>query len=380
MRLLVIVSGDYGELGGAMYFLNGLSLASRPVLLLPAALKQPDLATAALDIRTYATLADIREVVKQFDPHTVMLFSGYLLTIGSRFSMFKALALFCMLHRRRVVILTSDPFLGMARGPTSLKFDEILRSCWHRNPIATWLLARILALRIFLMHRQLRRALHIYPAPIDRGHLGPAHRMMCYFNAAVPASAGPDADAGHMRPTWLFVLSRVDYDIQFQHYGAAFLDRLSSRLQDAARLGRRAVVIGPESLTVALRVRLNNEPDIELRSESAYSDYMRLIMGSEYTFFWNYFSFSVIRRVIAARPVFFFDEGHMVNILPALARIGVDSFYGGWKPPLLALGDVLEEERLTALAEDIRENFRRIRSRLESCPSPQALLDSVRRP
>jgi hypothetical protein len=35
LRLLVIVSGDYGELGGAMYFLHGLGLAVPPTVLIP---------------------------------------------------------------------------------------------------------------------------------------------------------------------------------------------------------------------------------------------------------------------------------------------------------------------------------------------------------
>lgn len=54
MRLLAIVSGDYGELGVAMYFLQGLRLPESQVLLLPASLRYTQVALPGVDVRAYS--------------------------------------------------------------------------------------------------------------------------------------------------------------------------------------------------------------------------------------------------------------------------------------------------------------------------------------
>ncbi|HEX5628496.1 MAG TPA: hypothetical protein VFX72_02920, partial [Usitatibacteraceae bacterium] len=93
MRLLVIVSGHFGELSLARYFLGGLGMERVPVMMVPAALGQPPGLEPGVDIRTYADLDDIDRAVQECAPDVVILFSGYLLTIGRRFSLFKAFAL-----------------------------------------------------------------------------------------------------------------------------------------------------------------------------------------------------------------------------------------------------------------------------------------------
>jgi hypothetical protein len=84
-----------------------------------------------------------------------------------------------------------------------------------------------------------------------------------------------------------------------------------------------------------------------------------------------------MHRVLSARPVFFFAEGHMVNILPALREAGVRLFYQDWRPPLLALEQPLEAEQLAAGAQLARQEFRRLTEGLRHCHSPAAILRSV---
>lgn len=373
MNVLVIVSSDYGELGSAMYFLDRIPLKPMPVLMLPADMRPPDTVNPMLDIRSYRTLADIRNAIDEIDPDIVLLFSGYLLNIGPRFSLFNAMRLFRLLRRRGVRLATSDPFIGLIRSPASLDFSFVLDVCDRRvrRPLA-WLLARFLSLRVYLMYLQLRDIWHIYPAPMKAGQFRKGHRRLSYFNA-------PDREAAvtETRAVWLFVLSRLDCEIQMRKHGEAFAACLSARLIEARQQGRQVVLIATRELLDRLRRQGLNLSNIELRTDEPYSEYMRVLTGAEYAFFWNYYSFSIIHRVIAGRPVFFFGEGHMVSILPDLAEAGIRNFYCGWKPPLLSMSEPLDERRLEQLSGIVRARFLDITARMKEGLLPIDLLGRV---
>lgn len=382
MKLLVIISRDYGELGGAMYFLNGIALDAPVMLMLPQGMREPDLPGGSFALRRYDALNDIVQAVEQYSPDTVMLFSGYLLTIGRRFSLFNALRLFRFLRRKGISLLTSDPFIGLIRSPRSLAFSTVLDCHLHTRPalhrLAVWLMAHVLALRIYLMHKQLRRVWHIYPSPMDAAQFLPGHRWLSYFNGhqGDAVSMAPEEDPA---PAWIFVLSRVDCEIQTQRHGQSFIVQLAGRLHDCVQAGRRAVLIGTPELVEVLRPKVLGEARIELRVEDSYASYMHSLMRAEYAFFWNYYSFSIIQRVIATRPVFFFDAGHMVTILPALAEAGIQTFYAGWRPPLLPMAASITTASLAAAALETRHQFQRISGRLAQGLSPQDLLQEARR-
>lgn len=368
IRLLVIVSGDYGELGGAMYFLRGLGLAQPPTVLLPQSLGHAVASSDQMQVHAYASLADIQGHLAAVQPQAVMLFSGYLLAIGRRFSLLNALSLLRTLRRLGIPVLTSDPFIGLIDGPAALDFSYVLGSgglglgrklrSWH------------LALRLALLQRQLRDCWHIYPSPVERLHEGSDRgRALAYANAPHRAQPSPGA-----RPSWVFVLSQIDWQMQVRAGGPAFLEALSARLHEAAAMGRRAVLIAPADLLEALRGQAASQPGIELVYNEGYAGFMQRLMEAEHAFFWNYYSFSVIHRVLAQLPVMFFDEGHMVHILPALHDGGVRLFYDGWRPPLLALADPLQAQDVEQRAEEARRQFARIAQGLRRCPPPLDVL------
>jgi hypothetical protein len=140
------------------------------------------------------------------------------------------------------------------------------------------------------------------------------------------------------------------------------------------------MLIGPAQLVRTVRARLADQPAVTAYSDTVYGVFMQHLMGAEYVFFWNYYSFSVIHRVLANRPAFFFHEGHMVHIMPALKQAGVRLFYNDWKPPMLSIDKPLEEEALAALALEITQQFRFIAGELRRCPSPLDLLQLVAAP
>lgn len=370
MRVMAIVSADYGELGGALYFLQGLALREAPVLLIPPALRGALAAHPGVTVGGYATLADIRARIAAFRPDAVVLCSGYLLTIGKRLSFFKASLLLRWLRRRGIAVLTSDPFLGLLDSPAVLDFTQVLGP--QGGPLMRRLKSRLVSWRLYLLRRQLRGCLHIYPAPIQRLH-GPQAGMGAFFNAAVCEPDLPPLPPAAPR-RWIFVLSSIDYQLQLGLAGPDFVAQLAARLREARALADRVELVGPAPLIEAMRRELGDEPGFELEAKAAYADFMGRLMRAEYAFFWNLYSFSLIHRVLALRPVLFFDEGHMVRILPALHEAGVRLFYDGWRPPMLDLAEPLDARALARGAQQALTQFRRIAQGLQQGEAPLSLL------
>ena len=372
MRLVVIVSGDYGELGAAMYFLQGLRSPESPVLMLPTSLAHTKPAMDGLTVRAYAGLAELRRAMAEANPDTVVLTSGYLLPINSGLSLLDSVRLLRSLGARHLTVLTSDPFVGLLRS-RALDLKDLHARVRNRRSafVASWRFA----LSLFLVRHMLRRAWHIYPMPIDDLRSEREVRRLSYYSAAAQHGFDAGPAGGQARPTWLFVLSKTDFGLQLGTQGdEEFVERMVGRLRDSVELGRDATLIGPAELVEAVLARLGAQPGVTARSDIPYAEYMSLLMQAEYVFFWNYFSFSVIHRVLAELPVFFFHEGHMVHILPALWKEGVRVVYDGWRPPLLPMDKGLDERDLSLRAGEATREFRRVGDGLRRCPSPEEIL------
>ncbi len=199
-------------------------------------------------------------------------------------------------------------------------------------------------------------------------------RRLSYFSAAPRRSDAATQPEAALRPTWLFVLSKIDSSLQARAQGERFVDHVADRLRDTVRLNRHAMLIGPEDLVSAVRARLGDAPGITLHSNLPYDQYMRSLMAAEYSFFWNYFSFSILHRVLDNRPAFFFHAGHMAHTLPALGNEGVRVIYDGWRPPLLPVDSAFDEQDLARRAAEVVREFGRIGEGVRRCPSPVEVL------
>ena len=366
LRVLVVVSNDYGELGSAMYFLRGLAAEASAVILLPQSLRHA--LPGRPDVHCYASLADIRSHMDAERLDAVLLFSGYLLTVGRSRSLLASLRLLRLARARGLPVLTSDPFIGLIAGPASLDFASVIErgSAWARR-LAGWRLGA----RMTIMRWALRRAWHLYPAPLD-GLPPSAHAARALAYASAPS--GPVAGAPGAR--WIFVLSEIDYRMQLGHDAASFVPALAARLQEAIAFGKHPVVVAPRSLLDEVARHLPQEAFTPVH-QADYAAFMEALLEAEYAFFWNYYSFSIIHRVLHERPVMFFAEGHMVRIVPALSDAGVRLFYAGWRPPLLRVGDPFDRSELAARAREAAIQFARIRSGIGACETPMAVLSRV---
>ena len=372
-----MVSADFGDLGNALYFLNGLALSTPPLVLVPHTL--PLAAdVSGITPRHYVCLGDVTGPLEDFAPDRVLLVSGYLLTIGPRLSVVNCWRLLRRLRRKGVPVATTDPFLGLARRPLAIDFAPALPTPEGGiRGVRAHLYPRYLALRLYLFHLMLRGRPHFYPAPLGAEPGRADTPVACYYNPIPPAA--PPAE-WRSQGSWLFVLAQADYQLQRRRYGERFEELLARRLAEAADAGRAVQVIAPDGLRERLQARLREHRDITVRGRADYAEYISLLMSADCAFFWNWLSFSIIHRVIQGLPVLFFDRGHMMRILPREGATALETFYLGWRPPLLDMGHPLSTDRISELCEETVARFRRITRHMERCRKPRQLLEGLTPP
>ena len=381
LRLLVVVSGDFGELGAALNFLQGLATSMPPawsaLVLLPTPLGHAMPIDCTQPWRVYGTLADIQRSLVEYRPNTVLLATGYLLTVDTGLTALDVLRLLQRLRRLGVTLLTTDPFLGVRPWPTLPQVGD-LRQPAGRLAFALSCYLIGLCSRVWAMRLALRKAWQVYPAPTARLPTLAGQRRLSYCSDhAAAAGTAPGAVLGD-RPIWLFVLSRVDYALLVQAHGPDHLKALHPRLAECLALGRHAVVVGPAELVADIESHFSDRDQLSVFSNLSHSRYLGWLMVAEYAFFWNLLSFSLIHRVLAGRPVFFFDPGHFATLFPAVAQAGQRLFYGGWRPPLRRLDQPFDLQQLAHAAAATTQAFTNIGEGLRSGMTPAELLRIAR--
>ena len=377
LRLLVLVSGDFGELGAALNFLQGLAPSMPPawsgLVLLPTPLGHAMPIDCTQPWQVYGTLADIQRSLAEYRPNTVLLATGYLLTVDTGLTALDVMRLLQRLRRLGVTLLTTDPFLGVRPWPTLPPVGD-LRQPAGRVAFALSVYLIGLCSRVWAMRLALRKAWHVYPAPTARLPTLAGRRRLSYCSDhAAAAGTAPGAVPGD-RPIWLFVLSRVDYALLDQTHGPDYLKALHERLAECLAMGRHAVVVGPADLVADIESHLSDRDQLSVFSDLLHSRYLGWLMAAEYAFFWNFLSFSLIHRVLAGRPVFFFDPGHFAALFPAVAEAGQRLFYGGWRPPLQRLDQSFDLQQLADAAAATSQAFKGISEGLRSGMTPAELL------
>lgn len=368
-RVLLIVSSDYGELGAALHFLSGLSLAEPALLLIPPKLLHTVQGLPGLRVQVQQGAADIHSAIDGFRPDTVLLASGYLVALDAKVSI---PALFWLLRRLRrlgAVTLTTDPYLGVRPEPMR-QLRTNLRQRKHRD-------ALLGALALWPITRLLADVWHVYPAPLSRLPRLAENPRCRGFRGQATAADRPPLAAGSETPQWVFVLSALEYRLLAHGHQGRFEALLMARLHDCADAGRKALLVGPQPLVDRVRAQWPNATWLQARCDLGYADYLQQLMAAEYAFFWNMMSFSTIHRVMADLPVFYFDEGHLAHIHPAFWQAGVRLFYDGWQPPCLDLAEALDPAALRAGAAAVRPIMRQLVEGMRRSPSASELLNAL---
>ena len=386
-RLLFIISNDYGELGNARYILFGQdSLQSHSSFLLPQKLFQRNQQIFGCATEVYSSIDHILQAIQSQRPDIVFLFSGYLFAWDGSMTAQSVARIVDSCREIGSKLVTSDPYLGLLSEPVSTITDA------HDSFRA--------------LFEILGNSIHFYPVPCD--HLAPSSgiRGVATFNPKLVdrrqstvsndsiADGPPVADrkdpqdrepspfspatAGEDPRTWLFILGSNDFEVQTSAHGRdLFVSKLADKFRYAISVGRRPMLIAPDSCNQVLRKKIASEIDqVDLISYCGYDQFTALLLGAEATFYWNLVSNSMFHRVLNGLPNFFFDPGHLGRI-QSIYELAIKNYFVGWEPVCLDQMQGLSLELLRLVNGVFQQETTRMRDQFQTAPSPQQFISSI---
>jgi hypothetical protein len=348
-RLLFVLSNDYGELSGALYFLDGTDFPA--TLLLPDRLFATNGEHLSVPTSRYRSPGDILAAVDRERPVVVFLFSAYLFAVNGLFGIDGTRRLIDGLRSRGTAIVTSDPFLGLMTRPDKSTFaaDHPLREALTDH------FARL--------SPDVRGLTHLYVMPADG--IAVADRISFANRSAIRGvpSAEPQL--------WLFILSAEDYAFQAAAHGRApFEGLLLDHLGNAVRRGRRPVLIAPEACIDAMKSNGSLIEGATLMPFCCHDVFRQLLLGAEHAFYWNVFSNSILARVMNRLPVFFLARGHMAHAMPRLYEAGLRHYYPDCELPFLDPKQVPTADDLALVGDAQHAGFAEALRRFTGSPGP----------
>jgi len=376
-KLLFAVGEAFGELFTAMYMAHGCGFRTVFVLRDPwYSLNRSGLPGSAY---LFEGLTSLLSAIDKERPDLVCLFSGYLY-VGDAIMDFDDLdRLVKYLRVRGIAVLTSDPFLGIGARLPLIDF---------RNPLARLLslplrLAGLIwygpGFNYLLRIRAILEAVpHLYMVDPDENRI----QALPFFNPnfigfAADRAMAPAEPPGKIpaQPYWLFILGASDYHPQVKKHGADYFHAvLTGKLGDALDQGRGAALIAPEACIAALESNALLEECVLIRY-CDYKAYMSILLGAEYAFYWNFFSASILARLLNRMPVLFFACGHLAEANPRMFRKGMDRYYGEAEVTCLDPADRLSCSELKELAMRQEERlFTPFLRNVRTLPSPETVV------
>jgi len=368
--LAIVLNSDFGSLGEAAYLVRDTGV--RAILLMPERLYSVVKSTVDVPHAAYSNLSEVSEVLHHVNADAVILASAYIYGLNKLLAPYQTLKLLEYLEGRGTRVAVSDPFANYWSGFDALSNIGDLRQ------------SRMAAIvELAFLSGQLARYPHLYPYAMD----GRSDRVVQpFFNPAIALAedrrarfqARVDTALGGVSADyWFFFLSTVEYDKLCSLSGAdGALQLISSRIADAGRNGRTAVLVAPQHCIQGLeRSGMQNTGVCWLFSHCGFELFRAFMWCAEYVFSWNALSFSVLERVYNGRAVFFFDRGHFHDLLPSLHQHVAARWYRGCELPLLDPRQPLDSSRLDAEWERVGKNLvSGYRQGLERLPAASEVL------
>ncbi|TPV55451.1 hypothetical protein FJ444_17290 [Aestuariibacter sp. GS-14] len=361
-KMLVIVSEDFGELGHATYF---LTLYQEWDVKVAIPQNRMDIADH-LDPKQkvcYRTFQDCEQILEEHKPVVVVLFSGYLLYTHEPYSFIKYTAFLTRLKSNGVQVLTSDPLLGI---DIKLLSGNFAISSGQRRSIVqltkSYIKSIYLAGRLQVLRRHFANDTHIYPVPVtDRINVKQPvyYRSNCFFEAI----AQQPCNEKHL----VFVIAEIDYYRLLTNH-PSFVSEFVKTVNTLAEQGYVVQIVGTSALKAELCSHMLHS-QIQCYGTLSFSQYNHMLDTCECAFFWNYFSFSVYRRILTAKPVIFLDEGHMLSMFPDLKKLGTNLLFNHQCPPVIAFTLLLDPVIFKQLKDDSVYLSQQIREYYHSQPT-----------
>jgi len=394
-RVLFILDNDFGELTTVLYLVLGQPCFHNTRVLASPRLHATNEDALPGRVSLWKTEKDIFEVFGTYRPQVIVLASGYLLPVHRLLTVQGIERIRDYAEREGALLITTDPFLGLISEAAGRPLDDLISIDIPKTANATLIAGRDMGNRLLRTglaeaERVLRSVPHLYPAPTDRDGIptsGAGCRNLAFFNEALvlpaemlrkPSPGDAPADSGDARPCWMFVIALADYQTQCMFEGPeGFAQIVADRIADAVRLGRRAILLGPDELIQALSPILPALDDIVLLRFCSFTRAMSLLLSAEYCFYWNLVSHSIIMQLWNGRPVILLDGGHLARAMPAIRERIVAWYYQGCEPTCLDHKAGLSLPVLREAVSRYEQAPHSVIARYRRAPSPAALLDSL---
>jgi hypothetical protein len=379
--LFFVVTRNHGSLIDTMVFLHGTDLLERSVLLLPPELYATHQTGLSAKVREYRSFSDLLHWIDVERPSLVFLFSGYLLTTTGLLSPSELKRLLRLLEGRGCLTVTNDPCWGLLASRIPMTSELPARTLiqkLHRAWVE-WLIPH----KLRHSYRLLKNLVHCYPVSVGQTIPAQGLRTVEYFNTRLLGSFDHSQEqtasaTGWSRPMdspyWLFILAKLDYEIQVNLHGKpAFIASLVARLREANDEGRRAVLIAPDDCLAAVK-QSGDLRDVALIGFCDYQRYVSLLLFAEFAFYWNAASSSSFYRLFNSLPVFYFDRGHVSRWFPSFFDRTVELLYRGHTPTILDHREPLTTSRLQVLVQAYRQSTDDIVRQHKLLPSPEEMV------
>jgi hypothetical protein len=356
LRILIVVSSDFGDLGTAMYMFEGTGISVQ--LLLPARLHQQNSQLAPHKVSAYSGAAQLLEKIRDYQPQLLLLMTG----VNSLLSMVDLQMILQKARSMGIPVATTDPLLG-----ETLSEENFHPLGWTKEMFQ----------RAAAMQNCLRGVHHLYLSPMQCTQF-----VHSFFNSRVVISKEQKTailEGSHHGQCklaslqWLFVISKTDYQLQCTLHGRlVFDDMLLAKIQQSLGAKRQPVLLAPPEACQSLQGRVSG--NVVLMPFCGYEQFRELLITAEHVFYWNVMSNSVLLRIINGGSVFFMDTGHLARYIPSLVPLAMKSYYANAKLPMLDPKQVLDAGDLADRARVQPETFSPTRAALQALPSPEALL------
>lgn len=345
-KVLFILDEDFGELTTVLYLILGQPLFSASLILASPRVQNACSPILSDIMRPWHCAEDVFSELIIMQPDIVVLASGYLLPVHNLLNTEAIARLKSRCTEINARLVTADPFLGLITPNVSTGLEHVisidipdygLQELKNIKELANTRLCKELTNAESL----LGNGPHLYPCHLDmagiESHPSDA-RNMGFFNPMLLMP--PDlikAIDGAQKRHWTFVLSKVDYQMQTMHVGIPeFIGNIARLLRQTRDLGRDAVFSGPDDVLHGLAEVLGDDMDgIHLCRFSSFSHFMTLLLASEYSFYWNIVSHSILIQLMNDRTVVLFDKGHLLRSAPALEPRIRNWYYQGDVQPYL---------------------------------------------
>lgn len=352
------LSNSYGELFDAWYFMY--KSFSEGVFMVPSDIFLENKGSLLLDSGR-ARLIEIpeidclEEVISGLNPDVLVLASGYQMDPDVISEIIK------LSDKNGMLLCTTDPFNGLWADILGSNDEHLHKKLCKEQVKVT----RDRCIR-------LKDVVHIYALPINNHS---------YFNRnAVQSEISFVARLkrvifGAEKPSILFVINSVDYEINSDHYrehGGDFSKFIYGKLIEVSSLGFMPKAVFPENLI--REIKSYSDTDWDLVSSCSFDKYMHLIREAEYCFLWNAASASMLYRCINRKPTFTFNKGHMLSLFKSLeGKYKSIDFH----PTMVKPKERITDELLSRKTVEFNFHADLAFKALDCLPQPSCVIDGV---